>query len=105
MAELAITVPDDLADDVRGLGIAVDAVCQRALLDSVSARRIRATPSAEVVTPAMTYRTQAVLEHARGLSTEPTSVDLVRGLAAEGDFAREVLRVLNVDIDVLAADA
>jgi ATP-dependent Clp protease ATP-binding subunit ClpA len=104
MAELRITVPDALADDVRKLNIAADAVCQRALLDSVASRAPCATPSVEAAVPALTHRTQTVVDHARLRSATPTSVDLLQGLAAEGDFAREVLRVLGVEIDALAAE-
>src|SRR4051812_23419105 len=96
MADLVITVPDALAEDLRQLDITTSAVCQRALLDSVTSRRPRATPSVQAAGPGLTYRTQAVVDHARQLSAAPTSADLLRGLAAEGDFAREVLRVVGV---------
>ena len=38
MAELRINAPDALADDVRRLDVAVDAVCRGALLEWVLAR-------------------------------------------------------------------
>ena len=41
-------------------------------------------------------RLDAVVDRARGRAPAPTSVDLLHGLAAEGDVAREVLRVLGV---------
>ena len=103
MAEFRINLPDALADDLRRLDIAVDAVCQRALLDSVAARVPRPAAGVEAQPPVLTYRSQAVVEQARGQGPAPTSVDLLQGLASEGDVAREVLRVLGVDIDVLAA--
>lgn len=107
MAELTINLPDALAEDVRRLDIVVDAVCQRALLDSVAARAPRpaAAAAAAAAAPVLTYRSRAVVERARGHGPAPTSVDLLQGLASEGDVAREVLRVLGVDIDVLAASA
>ena len=106
MAELNIAVPEALAEDVQRLNIAVDAVCQRALLDSVAARALRPRTDTPPGTPVLTYRTQAVVAIARDGVTSPTSEDLLRGLALEGDFAREVLRVLGVDIDdVVAAGA
>jgi hypothetical protein len=105
MAELTINLPDALAEDVRRLDIAVDAVCQRALLDSVAARAPRPAAAVGATAPVPTYRSRAVVELARGHGPAPTSVDLLQGLASEGDVAREVLRVLGVDIDVLAASA
>jgi ATP-dependent Clp protease ATP-binding subunit ClpC len=42
---------------------------------------------------------------ARDGATFPASADLLRGLAAEGDFAREVLRVLGVNIDDIVTAA
>ena len=106
MAELIIAVPEALAEDVQRLNIGVDAVCQRALLDSVAGRGVRSRTDTLSATPALTYRTQAVVAVARDGVTSPTSADLLRGLAAEGDFAREVLRMLGVDIDdVVAAGA
>ena len=102
MVELTITVPETLAKDLRALDIAVEAVCQRALLDSVTARRLPAPPRVASDLPQLTYRTQAVVAYARQLTATPTSTEVVRGLAAEGDFAREVLRVLGVDIGDLA---
>jgi len=43
-----------------------------------------------------------VIEDARARRAAPTSIDLLHGLAAKGDFAREVLRLRGVDIDILA---
>src|SRR4051794_6627901 len=103
MAELNIAVPEALAEDLQRLSIAVDAVCQRALLDSVRGRAPRPQTDTSPYRPALTYRTQAVVAVARDGVTSPTSADLLRGLALEGDFAREVLRVLGVDIDEVVA--
>jgi len=41
-------------------------------------------------------RLDAVVDRARGRAPAPPSVDLLHGLAAEGDVARDVLRVLGV---------
>jgi len=106
MAELIIAVPEALAGDVQRLNIAVDAVCQRALLDSVAARAPRPRTDTLPATPVLTYRARAVVAVARDGVASPTSADLLRGLAVEGDFACEVLRVLGVEIDdVVAAGA
>jgi hypothetical protein len=104
MAEMTITVPGSLAEDLRRYHIAADDVCQRALLDSVASRRPLSAGPREASEPVLTHRTRAVVKHARQLSAAPNSVDLLRGLAAEGDFAREVLRVISLDIDELARE-
>jgi Clp amino terminal domain, pathogenicity island component len=103
--EFKIDVPEELAGLARSLNIPITAVCQRALVDAVtSTGSLRGRDTLAGDPPSLTWRAVAVVEHARSASPEPTSADVVRALAAEGDFAREVLRALGADLDDLAAE-
>ncbi|OLF17957.1 Clp protease N-terminal domain-containing protein [Actinophytocola xanthii] len=111
MPKVNVYLPDELADNVREMGLPVSAICQRALEQSV--KRVGAIRAAAVgdlsgpdATAALTLFTQRAKDvimlavrraHERG-AAEIGSRDLLHGMISEGgNLALHVLRSIEVD--------
>jgi ATP-dependent Clp protease ATP-binding subunit ClpA len=111
MPKINVYLPDDLADAVRGTGVPVSAVCQRALEQAV--RRMTTIRQAVLDTvdadrlagrlPHVTGRAATALGIAAGEAREAGTPNvgtgaLLRGLVAEGgNLALQILSAMDID--------
>ena len=119
MPKINVYLPDDLADAVRDSGIAVSAICQRALEQAV--RRITAVRQLALGEldstmlasrlPQFTARAVTVLslaiDRARAAGApNVTTGDLLHGMLAEGgNLALQILGALEIDPTAIEAPA
>lgn len=116
MPKLNVYLPDDLADQVRDIGLPVSAICQRALEQSVRrVTAIRAVGDLTVADPtaglaSFTQRAKDVVKLAisaaadRG-AAEVGTRDLLTGMLEEGgNLALHVLRTVDIEPASLLAE-
>jgi hypothetical protein len=111
MPKINVYLPEDLAAAVKNAGVPVSSVCQHALADAVAASGMPAA-SAQFTrsgpNPArLTDRARTAIDTARGAAGahDPTTVDLLDGLAAEGaNLGVAVLAALDIEMTDLVEE-
>ncbi len=111
MPKINVYLSEELAGAVREAAIPVSSVCQRAVADAVAAADgLLLAGSDTAVTGAgglsrFSRRARTAVEQASAASAHPTSVDVLRGIVAEGhNLAIGVLRALGIEPDDLLAE-